>query len=116
MAGECVMFMSTVMVRRSCVEQVGFFDPQLPIEDWDWYLRAVLITEIATIAEPLVRYRLHANNVRPRSQRLPGSDGSEAVTLLATCRRLLGSGRRATSTCRRQPLITSPAHSPSAAI
>ncbi len=60
---NCIMFLSTVMVRRNCWGRVGPMDTDIPaFEDWDWYLRASRETEIATIPEVLVHFRLHSKN------------------------------------------------------
>jgi glycosyltransferase involved in cell wall biosynthesis len=60
MSGHCLMFLSTVFIRRECLEAVGPFDPDIPaFEDWDLYLRVALKYRIATIPEPLVRFRIH---------------------------------------------------------
>jgi len=63
MSQECIMFLSSVMVRRSLVETVGPMDQELAaFEDWDWYLRMVRIAKIATLTQRLVSFRLHAGN------------------------------------------------------
>jgi glycosyltransferase involved in cell wall biosynthesis/ubiquinone/menaquinone biosynthesis C-methylase UbiE len=60
MSRFCVMFLSTVMVRRNCIGQVGLFDSGIrAFEDWDVYLRIALKYRIGTIRQPLVRHRLH---------------------------------------------------------
>ncbi len=72
MSQECIMFLSTVAVRRRCWELIGPMDTNIPaFEDWDWYLRAAMVTEIATISEPLVLYRVHADNT-PESEFITG--------------------------------------------
>jgi glycosyltransferase involved in cell wall biosynthesis len=49
---------SSVMARRSVIDQVGGFDPQLSqCADWDLWLRLSLVTRFAVIHEPLVLYR-----------------------------------------------------------
>ncbi|HJO33360.1 MAG TPA: glycosyltransferase family 2 protein [Anaerolineales bacterium] len=63
MSQECIMFLSTVAVRRECWARVGPMDASIPaFEDWDWYLRAAMQTEIATVPEVLVHFRKHAGN------------------------------------------------------
>jgi len=63
MSQECVLFLSTVAIRRECWERIGPFDTEIPaFEDWDWYLRAARITTIASIPVSLVLYRLHGGN------------------------------------------------------
>jgi len=62
MSKLCIMFISTVIVRKECFDKVGFFDSDtVSFEDWDLYLRIALYYRIATIAESLVRYRMHKN-------------------------------------------------------
>ena len=63
MSQECVLFLSTVAIRRECWEKIGSFDSEMPaFEDWDWYLRVARITTIATIPDSLVLYRIHDGN------------------------------------------------------
>jgi glycosyltransferase involved in cell wall biosynthesis len=63
MASRCTMFLSTVMVQTSLIPRIGYMDREIPaFEDWDWYLRAALVTEIGVLTEPLTRYRLHDSN------------------------------------------------------
>ncbi len=60
MSRLCVMFLSTVVVRKKCFDKVGIFDSSIPaFEDWDLYLRIALYYRIGTIPEPLVKYRFH---------------------------------------------------------
>lgn len=47
---------------RSLVREVGFFRPYRYCHDWDYALRALLVTEPAYVAEPLYAYRLHPTN------------------------------------------------------
>ncbi len=63
MSRECIMFLSTVAVRRECWVRIGPMDENIPaFEDWDWYLRAARVTKIATVPESLVLYRAHSEN------------------------------------------------------
>lgn len=60
MSRLCVMYTSSVMLRKSCLGGVGLFDPCIEaFEDWDIYLRLALKYDIGTIPEPLVRIRVH---------------------------------------------------------
>lgn len=60
MSRSCVMFTSTVIVRKECFDRIGDFDPRTEtFEDWDFYLRFALEYHIGTIPEPLVRFRIH---------------------------------------------------------
>ncbi|HKP54371.1 MAG TPA: glycosyltransferase family 2 protein [Chloroflexia bacterium] len=67
MSRECVMFTSSVVVRRERLREIGLMDEAIAsLEDWDWYLRAALVTKIATVPEPLVLYRMHDANTSMR--------------------------------------------------
>lgn len=67
MSKSCVMFLSTVTLRKGCLAEVGLFDPDIPaFEDWDFYLRFALKYRLGTMLESLVRYRLHkAQTTKP---------------------------------------------------
>lgn len=55
-----IMFMSSVMLRKLCLEKTGLFDPNIEgHEDWDFSLRFALRYRIGTLLEPLVKYRIH---------------------------------------------------------
>ena len=48
---------SSVMIRRSVVERVGYFDEQFPaIEDYDYWVRVSTCFEIDFVPAPLMRY------------------------------------------------------------
>ena len=60
MSRLCVMYTSSVMLRKSCLGRVGLFDPGIEaFEDWDIYLRFALKYEIGSIPESLARIRIH---------------------------------------------------------
>tara|TARA_Y100001970_G_scaffold292598_1_gene434593 strand:+ start:768 stop:1736 length:969 start_codon:yes stop_codon:yes gene_type:complete len=60
---NCVMFLSTVMVRRDCWDDVGPMDITIPaFEDWDWYMRLSRKYNVGVIPEILVHFRLHESN------------------------------------------------------
>ncbi|MCY0900499.1 MAG: glycosyltransferase family A protein [Firmicutes bacterium] len=49
---------STVIMRRSVIEQLGGFDTAVDgAEDWDFWLRAAQVTRIRKVVWPLVQYR-----------------------------------------------------------
>jgi len=59
-ASNCRCFSSTILVRRDVFDTVGLYDPELMIEDYDFYLRLVLDYPIEFLdGPPLARYRLH---------------------------------------------------------
>jgi glycosyltransferase involved in cell wall biosynthesis len=56
---------STAVVRRECLDAVGWFDESLTTcgaEDWDVWLRLARRSAIAYLDEPLVYYRQHSYN------------------------------------------------------
>jgi glycosyltransferase involved in cell wall biosynthesis len=68
--GECLLrlisgnaiYISSVMVRRSLLEDEPFTSHLCGVEDWDMWLRLARRTEFARIDEPLTEYRVHTTN------------------------------------------------------
>jgi glycosyltransferase involved in cell wall biosynthesis len=59
-AFDCRCMSSTILVPRAVFEAVGLYDPELPIEDYDFYLRLVLDFDVLFLDEPaLAKYRVH---------------------------------------------------------
>jgi len=55
-----IIFIGAVLARRKCYEKVGGFNPELPhCNDSEMWLRIMLFYNIACIATPLVKYRVH---------------------------------------------------------
>lgn len=52
----------TIMYRRKVFDKVGFFDPELAVEDFDMILKVAKIFEIGHLQEHLFYYRSHAEN------------------------------------------------------
>jgi glycosyltransferase involved in cell wall biosynthesis len=68
---------SSHMIRRSCFERVGEYDPALGCgEDWDHSIRLAREYEFAAVPEPLVERRLHEAN---RSQQFRDTTDMELV-------------------------------------
>lgn len=53
---------SNFLFRRELWEKVGRFSPLRYTHDWDFALRAARVAELHVIPEPLMRYRVHAEN------------------------------------------------------
>jgi glycosyltransferase involved in cell wall biosynthesis len=53
----------TVLVRRSVLLEVGFFDDSLAYEDHDLWLRIAMKYPLGYIDSPLACYRLHGTNI-----------------------------------------------------
>lgn len=49
-------------IRRKVYEAVGLYAEDLPIEDWDFFLRVVAQCSIAFVNEQVSYYRIHGNN------------------------------------------------------
>ena len=59
-ASECRCLSSTILVRRAVFDTVGPYDCDLPIEDYDFYLRLVLEYSVLFLDGPaLAQYRVH---------------------------------------------------------
>jgi glycosyltransferase involved in cell wall biosynthesis len=55
---------STVMHRRSLLDVVGMFDCTISgNDDWDMWVRMNEVTSFVHVPKPLVKYRVHANNI-----------------------------------------------------
>jgi putative sugar O-methyltransferase len=110
LAGVC--FASpTLMIRRAALREVGGFRRLFePAEDVDLCLRIAERYPVANLAEPVVRYRIHGNNISVRSfrrqkegvvvamaaarRRREGADDPTAsVVTLAAARSQLGIGQ-----------------------
>ncbi len=67
---------STVVVRRSCLEQAGLFDeaPELiSVEDYDLWLRVAERFEVVAVDRPLARYRINDAGIsRPTARSYGG--------------------------------------------
>lgn len=58
MYSDCPVCASSVVIRRTALEQVGLFDPEFGFSgDLDLYIRLALIGDAAFISEPMVRVR-----------------------------------------------------------
>lgn len=56
--------LSSVLVRRAVLNEVGLFDESLPSsQDWDLYLRIAERYEFASVGEALVRYNLGQDSI-----------------------------------------------------
>lgn len=54
----------TALIRRSCYENVGYYDEQLRYEDWDMWLRISQKFSFAYEPEPLSKYRQVATSMQ----------------------------------------------------
>jgi alpha-1,3-rhamnosyltransferase len=66
--GTCVIPALTVMIKRSILEDVGVFDEQTLVEDWDMWIRISLKYEIGFVNEKLAYYRIHGMNISSQVQ------------------------------------------------
>lgn len=61
---DCVVWTSTVLMRRDLLDEIGGFDTELRIgEDYDLWLRASRVTRIERVARPLALYRKHPASI-----------------------------------------------------
>jgi glycosyltransferase involved in cell wall biosynthesis len=59
----------SVMIRKSCLDLVGTYDPQLePAEDYDLWLRLGEVTHLFVLADVLYIYRVHSNSVSKKRE------------------------------------------------
>lgn len=61
---QIVSCSSTALLERALFDELGGFDAQLSQSaDWDFLARACLAANVISVAEPLVRYRVHGANM-----------------------------------------------------
>lgn len=61
---SCEVWTSTVVARRSLLQELRGFDPKLRIgEDYDLWLRASRLTPIVRVNRPLALYRMHPSSL-----------------------------------------------------
>ena len=61
---DCVVWTSSVLVRREMLARAGGFDDTLRIgEDWDLWLRLSRLTPILRVPRPLALYRMHPHSI-----------------------------------------------------
>lgn len=59
--------LSTVMVRSVCFYKAGLFEESIKTaEDWLMWVRISLHFNMAYLEEPMIKYRLHGNNITQR--------------------------------------------------
>lgn len=77
---RCFLLIHTPLIRRSCIEQVGGFDPSLNChEDWQFWLRIALAgRQFACVQAPLCAYRLQPGN---QSKQLSQVDKQALIVL-----------------------------------
>ena len=69
--GRSFILMPTVVVRRRCFDEVGFFDETLTIsEDADMWLRISQRWAVDFVSEPLAKYRMSANQAHKNTERM----------------------------------------------
>ena len=70
-AENCVGPLSTVMVRRDCLDRAGLFDESLPsCQDWDLFIRISGVCKFSFIPNALVRYYISNDSItkNPRAK------------------------------------------------
>lgn len=60
----------TMLFSRNLYDSLGGFDETLREEDWDWVIRCAASTPFASVAEPLLLYRLHPESTMRKSDPL----------------------------------------------
>lgn len=70
MIGNWTIMMPTPLIRMELVKKVGKFNPNMPqtAADVEYWSRCAFYTKFYYIDEPLVNYRIHANNMSADSK------------------------------------------------
>lgn len=63
--GNWTVMMPTSFIRKTIVDKVGFFNEEMPSagEDMEYWVRCSFETQFYYIDEPLVKYRVHDQNI-----------------------------------------------------
>jgi glycosyltransferase involved in cell wall biosynthesis len=72
-----ILLVSSVVLRRECLDRVGVFDENIPrrtCEDYDLWLRIARYFEFAYIPEALMLYRRHAGNMSNNTRAMLGDE------------------------------------------
>lgn len=71
MMGNWTLMMPTPLVRKDVITRVGFFNEKIPpaTEDVEYWTRCSFFTKFYYIDQPLVRYRIHSNNISAETKR-----------------------------------------------
>lgn len=101
MVRSCFISMSTILVRRDVLNDVGSFDPRFhQVEDWDLYLKIAERYELDYVDEVLVDELIHANNasanyrqVADETRALLTEFAERSPRHAALCRRMLAVSR-----------------------
>jgi glycosyltransferase involved in cell wall biosynthesis len=56
----------TIVIRRKCLDEVGFFDETLVYSDWDLWIRVLAHWKAGFLNKPLAMYRIHGQNLSKR--------------------------------------------------
>lgn len=65
---ENIIIANTVMIRKKCLDTVGYYDENIKFEDYDMWLRFAQKYPIGFIDEPLAYYRIHDDNISHNSK------------------------------------------------
>lgn len=71
MMGNWTLMMPTPLVRKSVLDEVGFFSEDIPaaLEDVEFWVRTSFYTRFYYHPEPLVLYRKHSDNISANKKR-----------------------------------------------
>lgn len=76
---------SSVLIRKSCVDRVGFFDGRWKgCEDYDYWLRVSVDEPIAFVDQPFLKYRVHSDNMSKNSLMMAGAIVGVLERVMAT--------------------------------
>jgi glycosyltransferase involved in cell wall biosynthesis len=103
MACRNAVFLGSLVIRRSALDAVGRFDPELfGTEDWELWLRMASSRTFAYWPEPLAVYTRHDDNLSSNRERM-GIEFSKALEKVqAKCRHLAREDRSWIRTCLRE--------------
>ena len=57
----------TLLTKRSLYNKIGMYDPNLQVEDRDFYLRCLAINCLRFVPDVVAKYRVHSDNISRKS-------------------------------------------------
>ena len=65
---DCQFYAPTQLMRKSTLDEVGGYDPDILVEDWYMWLRMAEKGNVYCLSETFANYRIHSNNTTKNSK------------------------------------------------
>ena len=65
---ECQFYAPTQLMRKSTLDEVGGYDPDILVEDWYMWLKMAEKGSVYCLSDTFANYRIHSNNTTKNSK------------------------------------------------